>query len=543
MEKEPFKLFSENDALFKMSQMLDEEESPNRISRRKLYKFLSERAGIQLVPKLIEIMNYTFNKIDERELVRIIIRGPRGGGKTFGIATCIEFPLWFWYDFDCVNMGGSTSQAKKAYKAIQTLLQIPEVAKQVKNSIQAATEKHNGTWINVLASSTRQVRSPHPGNRNKGGLLFIDEECEIQDQSLVDAAKPLVNSANPSIIIRSSTQHKVGDSFEECWNNAKKLGYKKFESDIFDVCQTCTRDCKVSFEDDPKTGCYDAIRKDTFDRQGNVIQVGYCKGRAHHDGIIYETKPSGKMVETYVEEHDWKGKVEGWVSIAEIYQGFLDSDKETFEVEWMGKTKSKKGKIYDPYLIDEAEEKHELSVKRSSFRRCPKSIGVDWGFAGMCVVTYFFVYNKIIYLYWVDTYRNVGMDYVIGDIRNRAKQDGHEIALGDSEGAYENEELSKFLTVNSVAFGLWKDFGIGNIRNLLEKKMFRVLKHWDGHKNPGFEIWDEQMRNYRYDDNGKPLKKNDHCPDSTLCGLLKWAPKRHKKRSGDILNEPRIHMV
>ena len=533
---------SENDALYKIASMLEHEESPTRVSRDELFNFLQNKAGIILVPKLKEIINYTFDKIDQGKIVRIIIKGPRGGGKTYGIASCIEFPLWYWYDFDCVNMGGSSSQAKKAYKAIQLLLEIPEVKKQVKNTIQAETVKHNGTWINVLSTSSKQVRSPHPGNKFKGGFLFIDEECEIQDQTLVDAAKPIVNSANPSIIIRSSTQHKVGDTFEDCWNNAKKLGYKTFESDIFDACVTCKRNCKVSIDDDPENGCHDAIRKDTYDRNGEVAREGYCKGKAHHDGVIYDIDVDGKFTEKYVKEHDWHGN-EGWVSIEEIFQGFLESDKETFEVEWMGRSKSRKGKVYDPLTLDEAENKTSILLKRNSFKRCSKSIGIDWGFAGMCVVTYFFVYGKYIYLYWIDIYKNVGMDVVVGDIRIRAKNDNHDTALGDAEGAYENEELAKYLSVSSVAFNLWKEFGIGNIRNLLEKKILKVLKYWDGYKNPGFDVWDEQMRNYRFDEYGKPLKKNDHCPDSTLCGLLKWAPKRHKRKSGELLNEPKIHMI
>ncbi len=323
-----FVLKTEGDALNQIASMLEDEEISDKPDRAQIYEFYKQRTGIQIVPKLKEMMDYVLDTVDTGQLVRAILRGPRGGGKTYGIASCIEFPLWYFYDFDCVNMGGSASQAKKAYKAIQELLQIPEVAQQLARTVQSSTEKHNGTFINVLATSSRQVRSPHPGGRNKGGLLFIDEECEIQDATLVDAAKPLVNSANPSVIIRSSTQHKVGDSFEDCWDNALEYGYKRFELDIFDVCKTCTRDCRISIKDDPKHGCVDVIRKDTLNAKGEVIREGYCKGRAHHDGIIYQHNLDGTVTESYEEKHDWKGEVDGWVAIEEIFQGVKDSDRE-----------------------------------------------------------------------------------------------------------------------------------------------------------------------------------------------------------------------
>ena len=542
MGKVNVEIKTENDMFSAIAKLL-EDAIGQTASKDEIFTFFKERTSIQLVPKLKEMMTYVFDRVENRQLVRMIIRGPRGGGKTFGIASCIEFPLWYFYDFDCVNMGGSATQAAKAYKAIKELLNIPEVDDQLARTVQRSTEKKNGTWINVLATSSRQVRSPHPGNRNKGGLLFIDEECEIQDATLVDAAKPLVNSANPSVIIRSSTQHKVGDSFEECWDNAQKLGYKRFEFDIFDACQTCKRDCSKSIQTDPTNGCYDAIRKNTYNRDGQLVKKGYCRGRAHHDGNIFDDAADGTITQTYVPEYDWsKIGVDGWVAMDEIFQGYIETDSETFEVEWMGKTKTKKGKIYDPYLIDEAEI-DGVNITRNTFRRCAKSIGIDWGFAGMCVVTYYFVYGKNIYLYWIDTYKHVGMDDTIGDIYNRQKLDNHEVVLADSEGAYENEALSKYITVHSVAFGFWKDFGISNVRNLLEKKILKVCKFWDGKKNPGFDVWDQQMRGYRFGDNGKPMKKNDHAPDSTMCGLLKWAPKRRKNRSGDILDEPKIHAV
>lgn len=539
-----FKISSESDAFLKMATMLEQDDQrPAR--REEVYKFFEERTDIQLVPKIKMMMEYVFERVEAGKIVRLIVKGPRGGGKTFGIASCIEFPLWFFYDFDCVNMGGSSSQAKKAYKAIKLLLDIPEVERHVERSVISSTEKKNGTWINVLATSSKQVRSPHPGNKRKGGLLFIDEECEVPeaDPPLVSSAIPLVNSANPSVIIRSSTQHKVGDSFEDCWDNAKEYGYKRIAFDIFDSCRTCTRSCHIPLDKDPERGCIDSFRMDTKDKDGKVTKPGYCKGRAHHDGLIVDVKEDGTYTTTYDEAEDWKKKVDGWVSIDEIFQGWKESDVETFEVEWLGGKKSRKGKIYDPVLLDEAAA-YSFEIPKAKFLGCDKSVGIDWGFSGMCVVTYFFQYANTIFLYHVDIYKQAGIDETKADIIERVHTDKIDMALGDAAGKYENDSLASGaeITVHEIPFGTYKEFGIANIKNHLEKKTFKILKTWQGQRNPGYDTFFRQMKEYKYDNNGKPMKKNDHGPDSALCGMLRWAPKRKKNRKLDEV-EPRIMAV
>src|SRR3990167_2042961 len=522
-------LKTEKDCFTRIADLLEEETLPVNRSLDEILNFLVS-VGLILVPKIRGMIVYALHRAQRKEIIRMIVKACRGGGKTFSIAAGIEFTLFYFFNYDAVNLGGSKAQAIKAYEIIYNLVQHPMVQPNIKSITTSGVKKKNDTWISVLATSSTSVRSPHPGSVGKGGLLFIDEECEIKDPNIVKSAKPVVNTADPSAIIRSSTQHKLDDTFEEAWDNAKKEGYERFQWDIFDVCQHCTRKCYVSFEKDPVNGCYDGLRKDTYDVNGVVIKKGYCKGKAHHDGWTYECDKNGSWTKHYGHKSDWKGKIEGWVKIEEIFQGYIENDSETFEIEYLGRKAKRKGKVYDSSLIDKAE-LEALDIPFKLFRQLPKSIGIDWGYSGETCVTYSFYYAKKIYIYWIEFYTRQNLDYIIECVRERSKTDNHEEAYGDAEGAFENAQLQDHLIVYSIAFAQWKDFGVKNARNMLEKERIQILKYWQGEENPGYTHWLEQMRAYRLDRKSTRLKLNDHGPDAILCNLLKWAPKKEIGRA------------
>lgn len=540
------RLNSEKDIYRAMADLLDNQNLDKmNIDPDGILAFL-ESAGMRLVPKIREMIRWHIKKAINREIIRSIIKACRGGGKTFSVSAGVEFPLFYYFDYDCVNLGGSRTQADKAYEIITNLLAHPKVTDRIKTITKKKTEKNNGTWISVLSASTTSVRSPHPGGVNKGGLLYIDEECEIKP-GLVSDAKPVVDAARPSAIVRSSTQHKLDDSFEDCWDNAKEQGYKQFSWDAFDVCEHCTRKCWVSVKDDPKNGCYDILRKDTYDTEGRIKEHGFCKGRAHHDGYKYNCDKDGKWTKQRVRKWSkWNDQPEGWISIDEILQAVRENDKETFMVEYLGRKRRKKGKVYDSQLLDESVVE-SLNMNDQLFKSLPKSIGVDWGYSGETCVTYSFIYKKCIWIYWVDYYTETDLDVIVSDIDTMARRGNHEEAYGDSEGAFENTALSRKLVVYNVAFGTWKDFGIKHVRNITEKHKFRILMNWAGKPVPHFEKFMKQLKGYRYDEHGKPVKKDDHGPDSLLCNTLKWAPRRKdlkgKGKQRTVSGQPIIHIV
>lgn len=535
---------NEKDCFKKMATLLEEDVQDIDVDIDAILEFLS-RAGLILVPKIRKMIVWSLNKAMARQLIRMVVKGPRGGGKTYGIAAGIEFPLFYFFDYDCVNLGGSRAQADKAYEIVQEFIQDPDVSKNIESSVKQKTKKKNGTWMAVLATSGTSVRSPHAGNPNKGGLLFIDEECEIQDERIVKSAKPVVNTAKPSAIIRASTQHKLDDSFEHVWDNAKEQGYTRFKWDIFDACETCTRKCNVSINDDPVNGCYDELRKDTYDDKGNVIKKGYCKGRAHHDGYIYKCHPNGKWTKTYKKKYDWKDAPEGWITMEEIFQDYIENDSETFEVEYLGRKAKRKGKVYPADKIDNSV-LDDYQLDKGIFKKLSKSIGVDWGYSNECCVLYSFFYGKKIFIYRVEYDTHASLEYTTKEIGIRAEEENHEDAFGDAEGAYENAALADYVNTFSVAFSLWKDFGVKNFRNFLEKDNVRILRRFNGEESPGVKKFLEQLKGYRYDANGNYVKKNDHGPDAALCNALKWARKRKDlkgKRNKLNNNQPAIHLI
>ena len=534
---------NEDDCFKQMALMLEKENEHETMSIDEILRFLN-KAGLILVPKIRSLIVWCLNRAKNKQILRAVVKAPRGGGKTFSIAGGIEFVLFYFFNYDCVNLGGSKAQATKANEIVQDFTQDPDVEKQIQNTIHNRTTKKNGTWIQVLATAGTSVRSPHPGNSNKGGLLFIDEECEIKDPRIVKSAKPVVNSASPSAIIRASTQHRLDDSFEDVWDNAKEQGYTRFSWDIFDVCEHCTRKCWLSIKDDPDQGCYDRLRLDKYDSHGEVIEEGYCKGRARHDGWKFIRTSEGKWKKQYNRRWDWHGFKGGWIRIVEILQDYIENDSETFEVEYLGRKAKRKGKVYPGDCIEMAQ-MDSCDLSQAVLRRAEKSIGIDWGF-NECCITYSFRYKKEIYLYWIEYYKHTSIGYTLDEINERIKFDNHEEAYCDAEGAYENEQLSDDCFVYTVPFQVWKDFGIHSFRNLLEKERVHFLRTWKGQVVPGFDRFIKQMKDYRFDEHGNYVKKNDHGPDSGMCNLLKWAPRRKQlkgKRNALQGGTPTMHVV
>lgn len=505
------------------------------------YMFLREN-GIMLPPRPKQFVRYVLEKAAAKEKVRVVVKATRGGGKT-KIASALEFVLFYQYDYDFVNLGGSQHQAETAYEYMHSFFQIPDVARAMHKTLQSESKKFNGTWIKVLAASEKKTRTKHVGNKAKGGGLVIDEEAEA-DERIVKSALPIVINANPSIVMRISTDHKEMSSFQDLVENSGTRGYKLFQWDAFDVCGKCTRDCRLSYKENPEQGCVDQFRMDIYDDVGRRIHTGYCKGKAHQTGLLWEQTATGEWKEVDTPELKWDEGVEGWIEVGELITQWDDMDQATFETEYVGKRARRTGRVYDPEMID-ACIMDDFDLPEHVLRGIEdKTLGIDWGFTNQTFTVYGFRYNKKVYLYWMEYYVNKKLDYIISEVDRRTREDGHVDCLADAAGKFENAALGDKLLVKEIPFNEWKEFGIGNVRNYLEKERLVVLRNWRGRRNPGFDEWLGQMKGYEYGADGKPVKKNDHGPDATLCALLKWFRARPTKpKMAMQLAEPKMHVI
>ena len=404
------------------------------------------------------------------------MKGPRGGGKS-RILAGIEFMLWYLMDWDVVNLGGSLSQSEKVYSYLLPAFNSKELNPIIERSVQKCTEKKLPCLgkIFVLAATEKQTRSPHIGGAKRGGLLVVDEECEAEE-SVVVSALPVINTAHPSAILRSSTFHKSFGSYQKTWDNAGKLGYTKFEWDCFDVSEKCKDDCEM-FKD-PVSG-----------KTGKCNVLDYCHGKAHGS--------------------------EGWIPIEEIRQAKREMASDTFEVEMMGWRPSGVGLIFPPSLVQECISKDTFSLHHVG----TIAIGVDWGFEGETSILQIQEQkdnsDKNKYFKRITAY-----EYFSRPKEHELYSYLEELSLGwrvplylDNSHKFQNEALTDLgANVTEVNFRNLKNYGITAIKKSMEDKELQIPE--------SYTHLIDQILGYRMGKTGKPIKYNDHGVDALICALI-----------------------
>jgi len=358
-------------------------------------KFVASVLHWRFPQVLLAILYHILDCVRNKRNIRIVLIGPRGGGKTV-ILSIVEYLLSLLYNYDFLNLAGSLSQAKIIHAYQQEFYKKTDF-KNVKNDSIFQTVFTTGAWISCVASSSTQVRGKHPGGSNlrmgntsgkdsryknkddidfdqlvpywddvqvpepgkvddsgrrgtRGGGLVIDEECEA-DPEVVRDALPMVNSAFPSVIIRASTFHELNGTFQDIVDHAEERGYTLFKWDIFDVMMACDRDCSTCFDEFAKDSVQDVVDPDTGQVVTQILKKAYCGGKA-------------------------KFNVNGFIRPEEIFNLWIEcgQDKEWFEVEFMGRRPSARETKLAPYVesifVDE-----DITIEKD----CPVSGGIDWG--------------------------------------------------------------------------------------------------------------------------------------------------------------------
>jgi len=427
-------------------------------------------------PKIRYLFDVILKKAKRGEIIRYIIKAPRGGGKSRLLAS-LELALWYFLDWDVVNLGGSFTQAQKVYSYLSEAFGAEFFAPVVRKSLQKITVKKPTAGLGkifVLAATEKQTRSPHVGSKTRGGALVIDEECEAEEK-VVRSAIPVVNTAHPSAIIRSSTFHKAYGTFQDTWDYADKKGYTQYEWDIFDVAEKCKDSCDLAV--------------DSVSGERGCILKKYCEDKAHFS--------------------------EGWVKIEEIRQERREMTDEEFIIELMGGKPSSAGLIYPPADLKRA------TVFRT-FELQPRgavAVGIDWGFEGeTSILLVQEQYSeekkkKVRRVISADVYSHTKAEEIYDELEVVSKDFSIPI-YADKSHSFQNNSLEELgANIFIVSFAKFKDYGIQNIKKMLEDGILEIPEE--------FEYFLKQMRKYRKDENtGKPIKKWDHGPDALLCACM-----------------------
>lgn len=406
---------------------------------------------------------------------RIIIKAPRGGGKSKLLGT-VGFDLWYLKDRSVVNMGGSLVQAEMVYGYFTDCCEMdPSVRHTVVGDVTITeTESIYGNTFSCVTASPKQVRGKHPD------ALISDETCETADE-IVHAALPMVNDSKYPLVVMASTFHKIYGIFQETWDNAEERGYLRLQWDIFDV----VRQFDPAIWNDPE------VRKVV----GIERLIAHSKGRT--------------------------GDPDGWIPIENVIQAWREKPTEDwFEVEYMGSRPSAAGLVLKPEDIDSAVFDSTTETRYNYISGAEVVIGIDWGFSSMTSIVELMGHlDSTVVLLDNRNFHQTPSDEIIKEVVNRVRERGIRFIYADSAGKFENIALQNALarenvacTVVEVVFSKEKEGMLGNLRAHFEQKKYKMPKKLRE------AYW--QYKRYRYQEGtDKPVKKDDHVPDATMCAL------------------------
>lgn len=409
---------------------------------------------------------------------RVIIKAPRGGGKSKLLGT-LGFDLWYLRRRSVVNMGGSMVQAEVVYNYFADYCDIDasitnSVAGGEKGITMTETEGVDGNKFSCVTASPKQVRGKHPD------VLISDETCETADE-VVHAALPMVNDSEDPLVIMASTFHKIYGIFQETWDNADERGYLRIQWDIFDVVKTF--DPAIWEEPEVKRiAGIDRLKK-------------YAAGRT--------------------------GDPDGWIQISNVIQAWREKPTEDwFEVEYMGSRPSAAGLVLKPEDIDNAVFDSDTDARYNYVAGATCILGIDWGFSSMTAVVEGMGHrDSVVAMLDNRNYHQTPSEEIIKDVVEKVRAHGIRFIYADSAGKFENNALQNALareklpcTVIEVVFSKEKPGMVGNLRAHFERAKIKIPKKLKE------AFW--QFKRYRYQEGtDKPVKKDDHVPDATMCML------------------------
>lgn len=426
----------------------------------------------------------------------------RGGGKSLGVSF-IEFFLVFIRKYDALNLGGSELQADQVYQYLLSYIESdPYWQSLVKgDTMRERTYTVDEAWIRVLTASQKSVRSPHAGGRKKsgrmaGGLLVIDEEAEAAPE-IVNAALPTVNTARPSVVVRSSTFHNNEGTFAELIDNHVEMGFKKYRWDIFDVAEAC--DCTGdTCQSEEKCFREDHIERvvdpDTGAITDKVIHKAYCGGRAKY--------------------------ADGWIPMEEIVALWkrMKRNHPRWEIEAMGSRPSSSGHVIKDL---DAFAKNIVSMPADTLYKqgMPVTVCVDWGSSNAGVTVWQEQWPNKHALLRADLVVEGSLSQILGLISSYQSlyyQEFVEVAADiGGGGSYNNPHLRDEMRIptRDVNFQTEKEAGVAawNIYN----EAGRVLYPAE------FTEFISQVRNWKRK-GGRIEKGQDHLMDSSVCYFSKF---------------------
>lgn len=156
----------------------------------------------------------------------VIIAAGRGSGKTFVLACYIMWRIYTHDNWSIACMGGSQEQSDKIASYITGWIRNNPVLEQYSlKNIKKETITYNNSSASFHACSGTSVRGPHTTE------LIIDEQAAGEEKGggkYIQAALYDVSTSTNIRVIQSSTAQYIHGDFLKTWNEADKMGYKRY---------------------------------------------------------------------------------------------------------------------------------------------------------------------------------------------------------------------------------------------------------------------------------------------------------------------------
>ncbi len=436
--------------------------------------------------KFPSVIRQLFDDVYSLRVQRAVAVSARGGGKTY-LAAGLAASFLLFRGFHVAVVAGSLEQARYLFEYAKEIFDEPEVVSggYIEKETKTLAKTRDGAWFKVAPASPKTIRGLHAHGR--GMLLILDEEAEM-DPDIVRAALKTVKDAQPSVILRISTNHKIMGTFADLVENHERYGYTYYHWDSFDVAKIDHWQGK-----EPNWEFYFLPYRSAYSDE--EIQKMIQDLRAY-----WRMKPR---------EH-----IDGWIRMEEIVQDFVESPREWFEVEDLGLKPSGEGLVLDPQKVDAA-----FHADVDYMPTAEAWIAIDWGFKGMTAVEVLQQIGDEVWLVESRSYTQVPISDLVHELESLAEIYDTREVYADASHPFENEELRNAgFDVTEVKFNQFKETGAGWLRHLLDTGKFKANTRFR-------EAW-TQLKNWRRDQSGKIVKKDDHHPDALLAGMYRLERQR-----------------
>ena len=475
---------------------------------------------IRLSPPMVEFLADMFYR---RQAQAILWKGRGTGG-----SLCTAILIWIcliYHKMSFTSMAGSNEQAKQIYHYTKSFWNCwPTLARNLllDEPLQGETRLTNGVILKIISASEKQARGKH----NPG--FIVDESCQEGDNTdrMISAAmQGAMSEPNFMIVLLSTFHHPIG-LFQEAWDFAEERGFKRFNWNVYDSMEKCTAGLEFATAEDPK-----------------AIET-FCKKECPLTEIENVFDDLGQLTGT---------RMKGCCGKARDANGFLprknviiakkmNRGTNVFAVEYENERPNWMRPVYDVQWIENAQVDNDWPPRGTKILE--KSMGIDWGLEGQTALILSCLLDvptgapilsreEIAARRFMDVeppYRRcVGVlecEFMQGKLTPEVlkvamswiEKYGQEkfFVFADASHPFNNLEVQNAgLDLSPVLFQKWKDYGIGNCTKYFTMRNRLFIRM-------GLTGFIEQLKRYRQDKYGKPVKKDDHSPDAWLCSMLRF---------------------